>query len=124
ATTAAPETTATEGSGSGDFAGETIVIYSGRSEDLVKPIIEQFGEAFDVTVEVRYGGSGEMAALILEEGGSSPADVFFSQDAGALGAIEKEGLFADLPEDILGRVDSRFNSPNGQWVGISGRARA
>lgn len=101
-----------------------MVVYSGRSEELVKPILNQFGEAFGVTVEVRYGDSAEMAALILEEGDSSPADVFFSQDAGALGALEREGLFADLPEDILSRVDARFASPDGQWVGISGRARA
>jgi iron(III) transport system substrate-binding protein len=110
--------------GTGDFEGQTLVVYSGRSEELVKPIIDQFGEEFGVTVEVRYGDSAEMAALILEEGDASPADVFFSQDAGALGALAQEGLFGELPEDILSRVDSRFSDPNGMWVGISGRARA
>jgi iron(III) transport system substrate-binding protein len=110
--------------GSGDFEGQTLVVYSGRSEELVQPIIDQFGEAFGVTVEVRYGDSAEMAALLLEEGDASPADVFFSQDAGALGALAQEELFAELPEDILSRVDSRFSDPNGMWVGISGRARA
>ncbi len=121
---ASPAGEASPAAGTGGFEGETLVVYSGRSEELVQPIIDQFGETFGVTVEVRYGDSAEMAALILEEGDASPADLFFSQDAGALGALSQEGLFAELPEDILGRVDSRFSDPNGMWVGISGRARA
>jgi iron(III) transport system substrate-binding protein len=123
-TAASPAGDGSPAAGTGDFEGQTLVVYSGRSEELVKPIIDQFGEAFGVTVEVRYGDSAEMAALILEEGDASPADVFFSQDAGALGALSQEGLFGELPEEILGRVDSRFSDPNGMWVGISGRARA
>ncbi len=106
------------------FSSDSLVIYSGRSEELVSAIIERFEEEHGIKVEVRYGGSAEMAALLLEEGDNSPADVFFSQDAGALGALAKEGLFADLPEDILSRVNDRFSSPDGKWVGISGRARA
>ncbi|MEX2315325.1 MAG: iron ABC transporter substrate-binding protein [Thermomicrobiales bacterium] len=123
-TAASPAGDASPTTGTGGFEGETLVVYSGRSEELVQPIIDQFGEAFGVTVEARYGDSAEMAALILEEGDSSPADVFFSQDAGALGAISQEGLFAELPEEILGRVDSRFSDPEGLWVGVSARARA
>ena len=120
---ASPTDAASPATGTGGFEGETLVVYSGRSEELVKPILDQFGEAFGVTVQVRYGDSAEMAALLLEEGDSSPADVFFSQDAGALGALAQEGLFADLPAVILSRVDPRFSDPDSQWVGISGRAR-
>jgi iron(III) transport system substrate-binding protein len=103
--------------------GGSLVVYSGRSEALVAPIIAQFSEATGIKVDVRYGSTAEMAATLLEEGTNSPADVFFAQDPGGLGAVAQANLFAPLPEDVLGRVPERFRSPDGLWVGISGRAR-
>jgi iron(III) transport system substrate-binding protein len=70
---------------------------------------------------VRYGDSAELAATMAEEGDNSPADVFFAQDPGSLGSIE--GQLAELPEDILARVDERFRDGDGKWVGTSGRVR-
>lgn len=101
----------------------TLVVYSGRSENLVAPIIGQFEQATGIDVQVRYGSTAEMAATILEEGANSPADVYFAQDAGALGALANAGRLAPLPAGILDRVDSRYRHAGGQWVGISGRAR-
>jgi iron(III) transport system substrate-binding protein len=101
----------------------SLVIYSGRSESLVGPIIAQFAEATGINTEVRYGGTSEMAATLLEEGANSPADVFFAQDPGGLGAVANAGLFATLPDEVLSRVPAEFRSPEGLWVGISARAR-
>lgn len=100
-----------------------ITVYSGRNEELVAPIIEQFTEETGIEVNVRYGDTAEMASTILEEGDNSPADVFFAQDAGALGALAAEDRFEQLPEDVLNQVEERFRSPEGEWVGVSGRAR-
>jgi iron(III) transport system substrate-binding protein len=100
-----------------------LVIYSGRSETLVAPIIQQFAEATGIQVEVRYGSTSEMAATLMEEGANSPADIFYAQDPGALGAIADAGLLAPLPEATLAKVPARFKSDAGDWVGISGRAR-
>ena len=107
-----------EGSGGGK-----LTIYSGREEELVEPLLEQFEETSGVELEVRYGDSAELAATIAEEGDNSPADVFFAQDPGSLGAVENEELLAELPDELLDRVPERFRDPDGRWVGTSGRVR-
>ncbi|CAN5320818.1 iron ABC transporter substrate-binding protein [soil metagenome] len=112
-----------EPAGSQTTEAGTVTIYSGRSEELVGPLLENFTEATGIEVEARYGDTAEMANLLLTEGENSPADIFFAQDAGALGAIAEQGLLAPLPQEILGAVEDRFKSPNGEWVGVSGRAR-
>ena len=100
-----------------------LTIYSGRNENLVGPLLTRYQEMSGVTVNVRYGGTAELAATIMEEGQNSPADVFFGQDAGALGALALAGRFTQLPAEILVRVDPRFHISAGNWVGTSGRAR-
>src|SRR5688500_9828382 len=83
-----------------------LTIYSGRADTLVAPILERFTEATGIPVDVRYGDTAELAALLLEEGDRSPADVFFAQDAGALGAVSDAGLFATLAPEVLDRVEA------------------
>jgi iron(III) transport system substrate-binding protein len=98
-------------------------VYSGRSEDLVQPLIDTFEDETGVDVSVRYAGSTDLAATILEEGDSSPADVFFAQDPGSLGTVALADLFAPLPTTITDLVPARFSDADGLWVGTSGRAR-
>lgn len=98
-----------------------LVVYSGRSESLVDNIIRQFADATGIDVEVRYANTGQLAATLLEEGENSPADIFFAQDPGGLGAVES--LLVTLAPGILEQVPEWAQSPQGKWVGISGRAR-
>ena len=110
-----------EAGGGETTQSESLTVYSGREEELVAPLFERFEEETGIDVEVRYADSAELAATIAEEGGNSPADVFFAQDPGSLGAVHDQ--LAELPEDVLDRVDERFRDADGRWVGTSGRAR-
>ena len=100
-----------------------LVVYSGRSKGLVHPIIKQFEKETGITVKVRYGNTAQLAVALLEEGEKSPADLFWAQDAGALGAVSMQGLFQTLPESVLSNVPEGFRNGEGTWVATSGRAR-
>ena len=104
-------------------SADSITIYSGRSETLITELLDSFTQETGIEVNVRYGDSAELAAQILEEGSNVQADVLFSQDAGALGALAKQGLTKSLPTDITDLVDASYKSKDSQWVGVSGRAR-
>ena len=106
--------------GDGD---DSLTIYSGRSQSLVHPLLEEFHETTGTQIDVKYGGSASTAATLLEEGDKTPADVVFLQDPGSLGSLAASGMLADLPQEILDQVDRRLRDPNGRWIGTSGRAR-
>jgi iron(III) transport system substrate-binding protein len=102
---------------------ESLVVYSGRAESFVKPMFDEFTRQTGISVQVRYGDSAALAATLLEEGNRTPADVFFAQDAGALGAVAAKGRLAVLPATTLNRVPRRFQAPGRRWVATSARAR-
>ena len=102
---------------------DALTIYSGRTSNLVGPLLERFYEETGIDIDVKYGDSAELALQIAEEGERSPADVFFSQSPGAVGFLARQGRLAQLDQSLLGKVDARFRAPNGRWVGVTGRQR-
>ena len=113
----------TEGTSAEGQSDEPLVIYAGRSEELVGGLLDQLEAATGVPVEVRYASTSELAAQLLEEGDASPADLFFSQDGGALGALGGAGLLAELPAEVLDLVPAKYQADDGTWVATSARAR-
>lgn len=111
-----------------DLEGD-LEVYLGRGEGgLYKELLDHFETELypDLSLSVRRDSSSSLANTIVEEEkhGSSPADVFWSIDAGALGTIAKRDLGARLPADLTGLVPGQFRDAKRRWVGISGRARA
>lgn len=105
----------------GGDADGPLVIYSGRGEELVQPLIDQFSDESGIEVEVRYGESPELAATLLEEGENTRADVFYAQDPASLGSVRE--MLTGLPAEITDQVDPRFSDRDSRWVGTSGRVR-
>lgn len=105
--------------------GADVTIYSGRSERLIQPLLDDFEEASGLSVEVKYGKSADLALLIEEEAAAdgSKADVFLSQSPGSIGFLEQNDRLAELPAATLALVPPSVSDDGGKWVGFSGRQR-
>jgi iron(III) transport system substrate-binding protein len=105
-----------------DLEGE-LTVYSGRGEFLVGELVEYIESLYDdFTLNIRYGGSTDLVNQIINEGEGTPADVFYSVNAGSLGALTDEGRTQALPDEVLEFVREEFRTD--EWVGTSGRARS
>lgn len=102
-------------------SAQDLTLYSGRGETLVAPIIEAFTRETGIEVAVRYAGTAELAILLQEEGDASPADLYWAQDAAALGAVADR--FAALPQATLDKVPEIYRDDEGRWIATSGRGR-
>jgi len=113
-----------EGSAPEAPAGAAVLtVYSGRGESLVGALFERAEAETGVKVSIQYGDTPEMVTRMLSEGAESPADLILAQDSGHLGALAARDALAPLPSGLLAQVDSRFQDPDGRWVGTSGRMR-
>ncbi len=103
--------------------GDSITVYSGRSENLIAPLLADFTQSTGIDVDVRYGQSADLALLIDQEGDRSPADVFISQSPGAVGFLAGSGRLQAIGDAALALVAPEFRNADGLWVGVSGRVR-
>lgn len=109
--------------GDDDGSDDSITLYSGRNEELIQPLVDDFTERTGTSVDVRYGDSAELALLIQTEGDNTPADLFISQSPGALGLLAGEGRLAALDSELTSSVGQGFAAGDDTWVGLTGRVR-
>jgi iron(III) transport system substrate-binding protein len=108
----------------GDLEGH-LTVYSGRTPDQIDPVFEALEEEYEeFTLNRNYADNDVQVNQILQEGEATPADLFYSQDPGALGALEEEGVLQALPNDVVEAVPGSYRHPDGYWTGVSGRVRS
>ncbi|MBP1986537.1 extracellular solute-binding protein [Halolamina salifodinae] len=106
------------------LSGELTVYLGGGEGGLYRDLLTKLENIYpDFTATPRPYGTSEGANTIITEGSSTPADVFWSVDAGSLAAVAAEGLTSTLPDEVTDPVPEQFH-PDGDWVGTAGRARA
>ncbi len=109
------------GCGAGGASGNTITLYSGQHEQTTQSLVSAFEQKTGINVVVRSDDEDVLADQIATEGTHSPADVFFTENSPPLESLQAKGLLAALPASTLASTPSKFNSPQGDWVGVSAR---
>ncbi len=105
------------------FASESLVIYSGRSDKFVKPVIAEFTRQTGIKVTLHTGKSTALLNKLKIEGSRTDADLFLSNDAGTLQRGSTFGLFKFMRENLVSPVSPALRAPDNTWVGLSARAR-
>ncbi len=105
----------------GSLAGQSITLYNGQHEQTTARLVSAFEAHTGVHVNVRSDDEAELGNQIVQEGSSSPADVFYTENTPVLEHLREQGLLARLVPATLAAIPARYSSPEGDWVGVSGR---
>ncbi len=105
----------------GSLAGQSITLYNGQHEQTTAKLVGAFEKRTGVKVNVRSGDEAELGDQIVQEGPNSPADVFYTENTPVLEHLREQGLLTRLYPSTLAGVPARYSSPQGDWVGVSGR---
>jgi iron(III) transport system substrate-binding protein len=98
-----------------------LVVYSGQHVQTTQALVSAFEQATGISVSLRSDDEDVLADQIVTEGARSPADVFFTENSPPLQYLASKGLLAPVEPATLANTPARFNSPDGQWVGVSAR---
>ncbi len=107
--------------GSTADGGTSITLYNGQHEQTTAALVAAFERQTHIKVNVRTGDEAELANQIMQEGSSSPADVFYTENTPVLEALRERGLLAPVAPATLAAVPRRYDSAQGDWVGVSAR---
>lgn len=105
-------------------AAETLVVYSARNEQLIKPVFDAYTRETGVEIKFATGDAAVLIERLAAEGRNSPADLLMTVDAGELWNAAERGLLQPVDSAVLGRnVPAHLRDPGNQWFGLSQRAR-
>src|SRR5579862_8423914 len=110
---------AVAGCGGGGHSKPSITLYNGQHPELTSAMVAAFEHETGVSVGVRTNDGVVLADEILQEGASSPADVYLTENSPELVNLGRRGLLARLPSSVLAQVPAADRAPNGTWVGVS-----
>ncbi|MBZ9740739.1 iron ABC transporter substrate-binding protein [Mesorhizobium sp. CO1-1-4] len=99
-----------------------IIVYNAQHESLAKEWAEGFTKETGIKVTLRNGGDSDFSNQIVAEGGSSPADVFLTENSPAMALVEAAGLFAPVDAGTLAQVPQDYQPSSGKWVGVAARS--
>ncbi len=102
---------------------DELIVYSGRSDKFVRPVVEAFTEKTGVKVVLHTAESTALLNKLRLEGGRTPADLFLSNDAGNLQLGSDAKLFRAVSKDIASAIPSQYRAADNTWIGLSARAR-
>jgi iron(III) transport system substrate-binding protein len=104
-------------------AADSLVVFSGRSDKFVKPVINEFSKQTGIQVVLHTGKSTALLNKLNVEGERTDADLFLSNDAGTLQKGSELGLFMETPSAIASQISPNYRAKDNTWVGLSARAR-
>jgi iron(III) transport system substrate-binding protein len=107
--------------GSSSGSSMSITLYNGQHEQTADALIAGFEKESGITVNVRNDDEDTLVDEIVTEGSHSPADVIFTENSPALEYLQDKGLLSEVDASTRSHTPSRFNSPRGDWVGVSAR---
>jgi len=105
----------------GSASGQSITLYNGQHVQTTDALVAGFEKATGITVNVRSDDEDTLADQIVTEGNRSPADVIYTENSPALEYLQDKGLLAKVDASTLARTPAQYNSPAGDWVGVSAR---
>jgi iron(III) transport system substrate-binding protein len=110
--------------GGSSSAPGTITLYSGQHEQTTALLVRAFERQDHIKVQIRSADEATLGNQILQEGSSSPADVFYAENTPVLEKLQEKGLLAPVATSTLAAVPRRYDSARGEWVGVSARVSA
>ncbi len=113
-----------QGSGGRMPGATTVVVYSARNEQLIKPLFDAYTKQTGVKIKFVTGREGPLLERLQAEGDKTPADMLITVDAGNLWQAAERGVLAKVSSKLLEEnIPAHLRDPDGQWYGLSVRAR-